>query len=220
MKVKLNYFLVQTVHTTRTFREGTVSVGDMSSSQFNKILLDISNQLSPDELDKLKFLCRDVIGKKDLEKIDSGHRLFQVLGERCKLSADNTKPLSDLLDGIKRPDLSEKLNNFESLSEYSDDQPDEAERAKLEIATQLIAENLGRNWRKLGRKLGFSEVKLESISLKHPTDLEETVIELLKEWRKSRGAQAQTKELIEALRGCQHNLTADKLEDRLANSGS
>ena len=82
----------------------------------------------------------------------------------------------------------------------------------------MIAENLGKNWRKLGRKLGFNEVKLESISLKHPTDLEETVIELLKEWRKSRGAQAQTKELIEALRGCQHNLTADKLEDRLLSA--
>lgn len=87
--------------------------------------------------------------------------------------------------------------------------------AKLDIATEVIAENLGKAWRKLGRKLGLTEVKLESISKRHPTDLEETVLELLKEWRKSRGAEARTEELIRALRACQHNLTADKVEHRL-----
>lgn len=87
--------------------------------------------------------------------------------------------------------------------------------AKLDIATDVIAENLGRTWRKLGRKLGLNDVKLDSISKRHPTELEETARELLKEWRKRRGAEARTKELIEALRSCQLNLTADKVEDRL-----
>lgn len=76
-------------------------------------------------------------------------------------------------------------------------------------------ECLGRNWRKLGRKLGLKDVKLESISKRHPTDLEETAVELLKEWRKSRGAEARTEELIAALRACQFNMTADKVEDKL-----
>lgn len=80
-------------------------------------------------------------------------------------------------------------------------------------------ESLGRNWRKLGRKLGLKDVKLESISKRHPTDLEETVVELLKEWRKSRGAEARTKELIDALRACQLNLTADNVEDKLTRHG-
>lgn len=83
----------------------------------------------------------------------------------------------------------------------------------------MIAENLGRTWRKLGRKLGLSDVKLDSISKRHPTELEETVLELLKEWRKSRGAEARTEELISALRACQYNLTADKVVDRLATHG-
>ncbi|XP_042337036.1 FAS-associated death domain protein-like [Plectropomus leopardus] len=88
--------------------------------------------------------------------------------------------------------------------------------AKLDTATDVIAENLGRNWRKLGRKLGLTDVKLESISRRHPTELDETVRELLKEWRKSRGAEARAEELIKALRACEFNLTADKVEDRLA----
>lgn len=82
----------------------------------------------------------------------------------------------------------------------------------------MIAENLSKNWRKLGRKLGLSEVKLESISKRHPTDIEETVVEMLKEWRIHRGAEARTIDLLEALKACQYNLTADKVEEKLAQA--
>ena len=91
--------------------------------------------------------------------------------------------------------------------------------AKLDIVTDVIAENLGKNWRKLGRKLGLNDVKLESIGRKYPTDLEETAVELLKAWRKSRGAEARAKELIEALRECQYNMTAENVQDKLAAQG-
>lgn len=83
----------------------------------------------------------------------------------------------------------------------------------------MITENLGRNWRKLGRRLGLKDVKLESIAKRHPADLEETTVELLKEWRKSRKADATTDELVAALRACQLNLTADKVADKLAAAG-
>ncbi|XP_008280374.1 FAS-associated death domain protein [Stegastes partitus] len=186
----------------------------MSSLQFNAVLLDISNRLSPDELHNLKFLERD-IGKRELEKVNTGLKLFQILMQRGKLSADNTQHLSQLLALIKRQDLIGKLNDFESPSEPTENQPEPAERDKLDAAAEVIAENLGRNWRKLGRKLGLTDVKLESVSKKHPTDLEETTLELLKEWRKSKRADATTENLIAALRACQQNLTADKVEDRL-----
>ncbi|KAF7647808.1 hypothetical protein LDENG_00166080 [Lucifuga dentata] len=186
----------------------------MSSLQFNSVLLSISNELSPEELQKMKFLCKDKIGKKDREKLDNGFRLFQLLTERRELGEDNTEYLSELLTAIHRNDLCEKLNNYEA--EFTDSQPEETERAKLDVAALVIAENLGKPWRKLGRKLGLTDVKLESISRKHPSDLEETVMELLKEWRKSQGAKARVKELIDTLRSCQFNLTADKVEDKLS----
>ncbi|XP_068566849.1 FAS-associated death domain protein [Cebidichthys violaceus] len=178
------------------------------------LLLHISNQLTEEQLANMKYLCRDMIGKGMLEKISSGTQLFQALTERGHLGADNTELLSRLLKNINRNDLSDELDNFESGSGDSDDQPDAAERAKLDVATEVIAENLGRNWRKLGRKLGLTDVKLESISSRH-TDLEETARELLKEWRRSRRAEARASELVAALRACQLNLTADNVVDRL-----
>lgn len=88
--------------------------------------------------------------------------------------------------------------------------------AKFAIATEVIADNLGRNWRRFGRKLSLSEVKLESISRRHPSDLYETAVELLKEWRKARGPGARVEDLIGALRTCEFNLTAQKLEGRIS----
>ncbi|XP_023281317.1 FAS-associated death domain protein-like [Seriola lalandi dorsalis] len=187
----------------------------MSSSDLNPVLLKISDQLSSENLDNMKFLCRDMIGKKDLEKVTTGSKLFLLLMERGKLGPDNTECLSKLLTDIERKDLSDKLQGLEGESGDRRDQPDDTERAKLDIATEVIAENLGRSWRKLGRKLGLKEIKLESINRRHPTDLEETAVELLKEWRKSQGAGARVEQLIEALRLCQFNLTADKVEDKL-----
>ncbi|CAG5850959.1 unnamed protein product [Menidia menidia] len=89
----------------------------------------------------------------------------------------------------------------------------------MDIATEVIAENLGKSWHKLGRKLRLGGVKLESIANRHPTDLEETAVELLKEWRKSQGAGARTGQLIRALKDCQFNLTADKVEEALHSQG-
>ncbi|KAI9517800.1 hypothetical protein NQZ68_000969 [Dissostichus eleginoides] len=187
----------------------------MSSFQFNSLLLDISNQLTEKQLEDLKFLCQDMLGKRELEKISSGVRLFRLLTERGKFGADNTDCLSRFLTEIHRQDLAERLESFKSQAGASEDQPEKEERDKLGIASEVIVENLGRNWRKLGRSLGLTEVKIDSVSTRHPTDLEETTRELLKEWRRSRGAQARTQELIQALRACLLNRTADQVEDSL-----
>ncbi|XP_074522361.1 FAS-associated death domain protein [Halichoeres trimaculatus] len=187
----------------------------MSSFPFKTVLLEISNSLSPDQLAQLKFLCQDDIGKRDLERIDSGLKLFQFLTERQKLSEDNPDYVCERLMNIGRSDLCERLRNFTCPPVDTEHLPSEQETVKLNIATEVIVENLGRNWRKLGRKLGLNDTKLESISRRHPTELEETAAELLKEWRKSRGAEARTEDLITALRACSLNLTADNIEDKL-----
>ncbi|XP_061564461.1 protein FADD [Cololabis saira] len=184
----------------------------MSGQRFNAVLLEISSDMKTDHLEKIKFLVRDHIGKRELEKITKGHELFQSLTEKGFLGPENTDYLSDLLKQINRSDLSDKLHGGFGQTETI---PDERERAKLEIATEVISQNLGKNWRKLGRRLRVSDVKLESVSRRHPEDLEETAVELLKEWRKLRGAEARAEDLVAALRECQFNMTADKLETRL-----
>ncbi|TNN52348.1 FAS-associated death domain protein [Liparis tanakae] len=218
VKVKARCFLVRAEEEEEEEGKGKGSDlrvrEDMSGLQFHSVLLDISNQLAQTQLEDMKFLCRDFVGKRELEKITSGTQLFQVLTERGRLAAGNTQFLSQLLTRIHRSDLSDKLDNFESGAGSSDDQPNAAERAKLDLATEVIAENLGRNWRKLGRKLGVTEAKLDSVATRH-TDLDETARELLKVWRKSRGAEARTSDLVAALRACQFVLTAEKVEERL-----
>ncbi|XP_029901359.1 FAS-associated death domain protein [Myripristis murdjan] len=192
----------------------------MTSSQFQAVLLQISIALTREQLEQMKFLC-EKIGKNRKEKLDTGYKLFEALTERGELGEDNTTFLSGLLKQVHRQDLATKLDNYdtEHLAEPSDNQPSETERAKLDIATEVIVDNIGRAWRQLGRKLRLTEAKLESISEKHPRDLEETVRELLKQWRRSQAAQASAEELIKALRACQHNLTADKVEQKLKDSG-
>lgn len=188
----------------------------MSSPRFNGVLLDISNQLSQDQLEQLKFLMQDVIGKRERETVRSGLQLFQLLTQRGRLSAGYTDYLAPLLRDVHRPDLAEKLTSFPRHEEVEDPGP---EKGRLDAATEVVVETLGRSWRKLGRRLGLKEVCLDSIASRHPTDLEETGRELLKEWRRRGGEQACTQQLLEALRGCQLNMTADKVEDSLAQLG-
>lgn len=97
----------------------------MSFLDFNSMLLDISNKLSSKELEEMKFLCREIIGKKNMEQINSALNLFQFLSERGKLAADRTEFLSKLLKDIQRPGLSEIVENFQGSP---DDQLESTER--------------------------------------------------------------------------------------------
>lgn len=100
---------------------------DMSALQFNSVLLEISNAMSADQLNEMKFLVLQEIGKRNLEKIGSGRELFQLFRERGELSEDNTAFLSKLLREIKRQDLSDKIDNF-SIQPEADDGLSEEEK--------------------------------------------------------------------------------------------
>lgn len=102
----------------------------MSSFSFNAVLLEISNQLSADQLEQIKFLCADQVGKREREQITTGRRLFQVLTERGQLGVHNTDYLSRILTKIHRPDLADALTR-EHSEEGSDNQPDEAEKGAV-----------------------------------------------------------------------------------------
>lgn len=82
----------------------------MDSSEFNAVLLNISEQLSKEQLQNMVFLCKGIITKKDSEKIDTGLKLFTLLMERAKLGVDNTDFLCEKLEQIRRPDLAAKIH--------------------------------------------------------------------------------------------------------------
>ncbi|XP_067105240.1 protein FADD [Osmerus mordax] len=178
-------------------------------TEFFSVLLKISEDLRDDNLEKMKFLCPQ-LGKKRLEKVDSGIKLFQELMQRQLLGPNNTEQLKLLLNKIRREDLAETLNNFESQCPGPQTNlPDKTEQAKLKAARKVIMAQLGRKWRMLGRRLGLTEAMLDSVVTKHRDVLEDQVAGMLCVWEKSQGAEARADDLVRALRSCDLNLTAD-----------
>ncbi|KAK7175753.1 hypothetical protein R3I93_000120 [Phoxinus phoxinus] len=190
----------------------------MDTRGFRAMLLEISDKLSEGNVASLKFLCTD-IGKKRLEKINTGIELFECLIERTAIGPNNTDLLRKLLNDIGQTILLEILEEYETqTTRRPADGLDEKEREKISIATEVIVEHLGKKWLQVGRKLGLQHTQLEGIQEKHSRELEEQVRELIRLWMKIRRENARVDELIQALRECRQNLTADLVEKKLRES--
>ncbi|KFP33474.1 Protein FADD, partial [Colius striatus] len=176
---------------------------------FLTLLHSFSLSLSDAELTSMKFLCRDKIGKRKLESVKSGAELFNILIEQQQITRDKVSFLESMLENIKREDLVARLKQFVEEGEVTspDDQPDPREKP-----IGVICDNVARNWKTLMRELDFPEVKLERVMAANPFNLREQFFQSLQEWQKSKGKDAKATDLIKALRRCNMNLVADKVE--------
>ncbi|XP_010204492.1 FAS-associated death domain protein [Colius striatus] len=184
---------------------------------FLTLLHSFSLSLSDAELTSMKFLCRDKIGKRKLESVKSGAELFNILIEQQQITRDKVSFLESMLENIKREDLVARLKQFVEEGEVTspDDQPDPREKRLLKAAIGVICDNVARNWKTLMRELDFPEVKLERVMAANPFNLREQFFQSLQEWQKSKGKDAKATDLIKALRRCNMNLVADKVEQKL-----
>ncbi|OCT61321.1 hypothetical protein XELAEV_18047348mg [Xenopus laevis] len=64
---------------------------------FNSMLLRIDDGLGREDIEALKFLCRDVLRKNKLLSVQSGHELFQQLMTEDLINEDNYFLLGELL---------------------------------------------------------------------------------------------------------------------------
>ncbi|NXT09696.1 FADD protein, partial [Prunella fulvescens] len=177
--------------------------------RFLSLQLSISSRLSADELGDMKHLCRDKIRKRKLEAVQKGLELFSILMEQQVIAPNKLGFLKELLQHIKRVDLLSLVAQFEQGELHApDDQPDEHEKP-----FDVIQANVGRQWKKLMRELELPEVKLDKVEAAYPFDLEEKVFQALREWQKWKGKDAKVADVIKALRGCNLNLVADKVEE-------
>ncbi|KAM7110140.1 FAS-associated death domain protein isoform 1-T1 [Ciconia maguari] len=185
---------------------------------FLTLLHSFSSSLSDSELSSLKFLCRGKIGKRKLESLQSGRELFVILQEQQLIASNNVSFLEALLKNIKREDLVSQLKQFVDEGEVNapDDQPDVHEKRLQGAAIEVICENVGRDWKMLMRKLGISEVKMDRVVAANPFNLQEQLVQALREWQKWKGKDAKVTDLIKALRGCNMNLVADRVEQKLS----
>ncbi|XP_010297173.2 FAS-associated death domain protein isoform X1 [Balearica regulorum gibbericeps] len=191
---------------------------------FLALLHSFSSSLTDSELASLKFLCRGKIGKRKLESVQSGGELFIILLEQQLIARDKVSFLEGLLESIKREDLVSQLKQFVEEGEVNadDDQPDVHEKRLQKAAMEVICENVGRDWKRLIRKLGLSEVKMDRVVAANPLNLHEQLFQSLREWQKWKGKDAKVTDLIKALRDCNMNLVADTVEQKilLLNSGT
>ncbi|NXH21835.1 FADD protein, partial [Bucco capensis] len=177
--------------------------------KFLKLLHQFSQRLSESEVSSLKFLCTGKIGKRKLESVQAAKDLFTILLEQQDITRDNVTFLEELLKDIKRYDLLSELKQFVEEGEVSapDEQPDVHEQP-----IEVISKNMGRDWKMLMRKLDLSEAQMDEIVDANPRSLREQSVQSLRMWQKGKGKDAKVADLIKALRSCDMNLVADKVQ--------
>ncbi|NWI88910.1 FADD protein, partial [Pitta sordida] len=174
----------------------------------------IASGLSDAELGQMKFLCRDKVGKGKLESVRSALELLSILIEQQHITPGNLRFLRELLERLKRHDLVSQLNQFEEGGGGGagpgapDDHPDEREKS-----SDVICENIGKEWKKLMRELRMPDVLLDRIEADRRHSLYEQLVQGLREWQRWKGKDAKVDDLIKALRRCRLNLVADRVEE-------
>ncbi|XP_076971538.1 FAS-associated death domain protein [Tamandua tetradactyla] len=172
---------------------------------FLVLLHSVSAGLASNEVTELKFLCRGLLSKRKLERVQSGLDLFSMLLEQNELDAEHTALLSDLLSSLRRHDLLRRLDEFKAGAKVQAAPKEE----DLHAAFHIICDNVGKDWRRLARQLKVSDIRIEAISEKHPRNLTEQVWESLRVWESLHREDATVAHLVGALRACKLNLVAD-----------
>ncbi|EMP28152.1 FAS-associated death domain protein [Chelonia mydas] len=183
---------------------------------FLSLLHSFSMSLSDHDLSSLKFLCLDKIGKRKLESVKTGIDLFLILLEQREIAKEKVDFLQLMIKSIKREDLIIQLQEFiEGGQGDVVNHLDETEKRQQNVAFEVICDNVGKNWKMLVRRLGISDTKIDRILTASPYNLQEQLMQSLREWQKWKGKEAKVADLIKALRDCKMNLVADKVENEL-----
>ncbi|XP_051820834.1 FAS-associated death domain protein [Antechinus flavipes] len=185
------------------------------ADSFLLVLQRISSNLSRKELEDMKFLCKMKIGKRKLNEIEHGTELFSCLMQQNLLSMSDTAFLVSMLQSLKREDLVQDLASFLDNKPGPGQQLDPQVEAQLEVAFEVLCDHVGRDWKRLVRKLGVSQVHIDRIVYAHPHDLREQFYQSLLLWKNSNDTEASVSALEKALRDCYLNLAADVLAERL-----
>ncbi|NXM24596.1 CASP8 protein, partial [Oxyruncus cristatus] len=113
------------------------------STDFHKLLFEVSEALVTDELAALKFLSLDHVPMRKLEAIQEPKAFFEVLQEKDMIEAGNLAFLRELLYHINRMDL--LSTHLGSSREQMEGELQVQGRAKVSVYRQLlygIAEDL------------------------------------------------------------------------------
>lgn len=195
----------------------TIATDDLA---FRKMLIELSQNITKDYLEEIKFMCADQIPRRLLETVTIPLKLWEALVERNLIGPGNLDFLKYILRGNSvggRTDLLDIVNTYEvdhARVEPSNRQNIHCQETLTDMSDEfdLISSAIGKDWRRLVRKLGTSDSDIDTASEQCPRDVREQIRKLLVLWQKKRGSAASRGELVEALRNCQCNTLATKLE--------
>ena len=86
-------------------------------TDFRSFLLRLSNDITKETLEKMKYLCLDDIPERDLENISSPLQLFKDLERRQMIGIDNLSFLRKLLSDVMCLSLVTIVDDFTSRRE-------------------------------------------------------------------------------------------------------
>ena len=82
------------------------NIVEAEERSFRKMLIDISERIRTDELEKLKFYCTEYVPTARREDINIALQLWEALMENGRMSSSDTAFLQELMDkAIRRNDL-------------------------------------------------------------------------------------------------------------------
>lgn len=151
--------ILQKSHTRKTIARRAIDIFSfkLSSStyanvQFKELLRRIGTQLKKDDLSTLKFLCQDVISRRQLDSATSSLDLLTCLQKKRCITARSPEFLRRILQDADRSDLSNLVENYmrslqpnsansnetsESLGDYHSSRQYKFHRSLKQLADKL-----------------------------------------------------------------------------------
>ena len=97
---------------TKTYRAMASDYVQDSLSSYRKLLVDLSCELSQEDVETLKLAVIDVIPRRMTENIATGLQFFDVLEQDGRIGPRKLNLLQDMLNTVGRPDLARKIQAF------------------------------------------------------------------------------------------------------------
>jgi len=87
-------------------------VVDLEQRSFRQLLIDLSDGLTRNELETLKFFCIDIVPTARREDIETPIQLWEAVMEKGRMSLSDTTFLQELIKAIHRNDLLDKVIQY------------------------------------------------------------------------------------------------------------
>lgn len=183
-------------------------VVDLEQRSFRELLIDLSDRISSDELETLKFYCSGFVLTARREDIVTPVQLWEAVMEKGRMSSSDTTFLQELIiKAIHRNDLLDRVIQYTNRVVHVPTQP------ALIREFKFVADNVNlRKWRDLVRTLGITDADIDRLAEQYPTNVREQIHHALLLWESRSGTRASRAVLKDALRNCELRLLADNFE--------